>query len=140
LLDSGYLPEMHLWTPWSGKHNYTGPGTKLWDRVDKKTRRPKPGNEPVNGVDRLALQHDLDYEDYKDHDKRAEADKKMIAGLDELIKKGTWKEKLDAYITKAALKGKQLIGAGIPYWLHSGFKQQEQKVPLFKTAVENHTK
>jgi hypothetical protein len=122
LLDSGHLPELHLWTPWSGKHNFTGPGTKIWERVDKVTRKPKKGSEPVNAVDAISLTHDLAYEDHKDPAKRKQADVDMINSLNGVIASGNWREKLDAHITKAAIRTKQMLGLGIEPWLRPGYK------------------
>src|SRR4051812_4183452 len=53
------IPELHLWTPWSGKHSFTGPGTRLDKRLDK-DNKPHAWSKPVNSVD-ASLRHDLCY-------------------------------------------------------------------------------
>ncbi|ESP04431.1 hypothetical protein LOTGIDRAFT_170824 [Lottia gigantea] len=79
----GSLPEFP-WAKYPGEkhlpgHNYTGSGTRLDLRLDENDK-PKPGEEPVNRVDAVALKHDILYRN-KDITSRDEADRQMIIEL-----------------------------------------------------------
>ena len=55
-----------IWREYPGKkhapgHSYLGPGTRLDIRLDE-NNIPKPGEEPINEIDRLAYIHDLAYQ------------------------------------------------------------------------------
>ena len=52
--------EMHL-----PGHNYTGPGTKLYNRLNS-DGTPNEWSIPINGVDNAAYHHDLCYSKYDD--------------------------------------------------------------------------
>lgn len=43
------LPEFHL-----PGHNFTGPGTRLQERLAR-------GDQPINRVDRISMEHDMQY-------------------------------------------------------------------------------
>jgi hypothetical protein len=111
ILDEGKIfgvpiPELHL-RGFSGKYNFAGPGTRLYERLDA-YGRPLPHSQPINEIDRIALQHDLDYE-YGMNKK--EADQKMITALDRM-KPRNWRERADRFLVRSAIKGKLLLGLG----------------------------
>jgi hypothetical protein len=65
LLNSGKLPELHL-----PGHNFTGPGTKLRERLLR-------GDVPVKDLDKSARFHDMIYAIFKDTKDRHIFDKKL---------------------------------------------------------------
>ena len=65
------------------KNTYLGPGTRLDIRLDENQEIPKPGEEPINEIDRLAYIHDLAYQS-DDINIRHKADQEMINGLKQL--------------------------------------------------------
>ena len=65
-----HLPGMH----------YCGPGTRL-DLKLNDDGTPKPGFEPTDQVDKIALTHDLAYSRHSDLRNRNTADKQMICEL-----------------------------------------------------------
>ena len=69
-----YPKEKHL-----PSYNYLGPGTRLDIRLDE-SNIPKPGEEPINEIDRLAYIHDLAYQNSSNIQDRHTADLKMIEG------------------------------------------------------------
>ena len=83
-----------IWSKYSGEkhlpsYNYLGPGTRLDIRLDE-NNIPKPGEEPINEIDRLAYIHDLAYQNSDDMgeaaalNERHRADQEMINGLKQL--------------------------------------------------------
>ena len=72
---SKYPKEKHL-----PSYNYLGPGTRLDIRLDENSI-PKPGEEPINEIDRLAYIHDLAYQKSSNIQDRHRADLDMIEGL-----------------------------------------------------------
>ena len=57
---SKYPDEHHF--PYYG---YLGPGSRLDIRLDENLN-PKPGEEPINDLDRTALKHDIAYQKIQD--------------------------------------------------------------------------
>ena len=115
LLDSGKLPELHYISPFTGKkHQFTGPGTKLRQRLKAGTNIPHEWSKPVNRIDELALQHDLDYEKFEKHEDRKKADNRMIEALDKIRgdRKAPFSERGDAFIVGGMMKLKRLLGLG----------------------------
>ena len=75
---SKYPKEKHL-----PSYNYLGPGTRLDIRLNE-NNIPKPGEEPINKIDRLAYIHDLAYQNSSNIQDRHKADLDMINGLKQL--------------------------------------------------------
>ena len=73
-----YPKEKHL-----PSYNYLGPGTRLDIRLNE-NNIPKPGEEPINQIDRLAYMHDLAYQSSSNIQDRHKADLDMINGLKQL--------------------------------------------------------
>ena len=68
--------EMHL-----PGHNFTGPGTKLYKRLNP-DGTPKECSIPINRVDNTAYHHDLCYSKYDDTKTRNDVcDKTMLGEL-----------------------------------------------------------
>lgn len=100
----GYkIPELHL-RGLSGKYNFCGPFTRLDKRLDR-NRKPIKGSEPINFIDKVCMQHDIDYDDGMN---KTEADKKMIETLDNTEAK-TWREKVDKFAVRNFIKLKTLL-------------------------------
>jgi hypothetical protein len=128
VLDSGKIlgyeiPEMHL-RGLSGKYNFAGPFTKLKKRLDD-SGRPVRGSEPINEIDRIAMQHDIDYELGMS---KKEADKKMIEALDRM-KPRNWREKVDRLLVRSAIRGKQMFGLGKTKTKQKGTSSKTKKRP-----------
>ena len=101
-------------------YKYLGPNNPLEDQVDLNTGIPRPGNEPKNDLDRIALKHDLlYYHAEKDGlDKRDVLKKKHLA--DEILIKEckatpgkTWGEKAMNWISRNLISLKMKLGMGI---------------------------
>ena len=102
LLNSGWLPEMHL-----PGHSYTGPGTKLRKRLLRQ-------DQPINALDRSAQFHDMSYAIFKSPKERHVFDKKLQDEAWEIVKdpKSSIKEKLEAGLVSGIMAGKQKLGLG----------------------------
>ena len=87
---------------------YAGPGTNLAKRLDEQGR-PRPGNEPIDRVDTIALRHDLAYSQRADLAGRLAADRRM---LDELkaIESPTCRERTERAIVYLFLYPKYYLG------------------------------
>ena len=72
---SKYPKEKHL-----PSYNYLGPGKRLDIRLTE-NNIPKPGEEPINEIDRLAYVHDLAYQKSSNIQDRHRADLAMIEGI-----------------------------------------------------------
>ena len=96
---SNNIGEMHL--PGS---NFTGPGTRLVERLQR-------GDKPTDRVDLFSLNHDISYYLNTDKEKRHEADRKLLKGIDS-IENPTTKEKIKRTVVKAVIKPKLWLGLG----------------------------
>lgn len=81
---------------WPG-YQYMGPGTHL----KKRLARGDPG---INRLDRIAKQHDIDYDKAKSLKDKHAADKKMIEKIKNLPGKKTWTEAIVKNIMHAKVK------------------------------------
>ena len=105
-------------TPWAKypgeKHlpgySYCGPGTRLDIRLDD-NNQPRPGEEPVNAIDRACHAHDVAYKS-SNLSHRHLADIKLIHALNAIPDK-SFKEKLASWLIKSAMKGKLMLGNGV---------------------------
>lgn len=102
LLNSGKLPEMHL-----PSHKFTGPGTKLKERLLR-------GDEPVNKLDAAAMLHDMSYEMFKDTKDRHVFDKKLQKEAFKIAKdpSSSLREKTEAGLVGSIMYGKRKMGMG----------------------------
>ncbi len=95
--------EMHLY-----KHNFTGPGTRLDERLNP-DGTPKEWSQPINRVDQAAYRHDLAYAQHDDTKNRNIADRKMINELMS-IPNPTRREKVERpIVTPIILLRKDLV-------------------------------
>ena len=75
-------------------YQYAGPGTKL----KKRLKRGDPG---INRLDRIAKQHDIDYDKARSLQDKWKADTKMIKAIERLPGKKTLTEKAVKKIMQA---------------------------------------
>ena len=102
---SKYPKEKHL-----PSYNYLGPGTRLDIRLDE-NNLPKPGEEPINEIDRIAYIHDLAYQKSSNIQDRHRADLDMIEGLKGLQNLSFLQKLIKALIIKL-FKTKIKLGGG----------------------------
>lgn len=98
-----YPGEKHL-----PKYNYCGPGTRLDIRLDAEDK-PKPGEAPINRVDRACLKHDKAYRK-TDIRSRQKADIDLIQDLN-AIRRPTLGERMGRTLTKNSMKAKIAFGS-----------------------------
>jgi hypothetical protein len=95
-------------------HNFTGKNTRTDLRLDE-DGRPREWSQPVNVIDRTALDHDIGYElfggnKYGEHI----LDKIMVKELDDIpYSTLTSYEKLQKFLVRNAINLKQKLGFGI---------------------------
>ena len=100
--------EMHL-----PGHNFTGPGTKLYKRLNS-DGTPKEWSIPINRVDNAAYHHDLCYSKHDVTKTRNEVcDKTMLGELSEIVNP-TLRERIDKSIVGKLIKAKVNFGLGHP--------------------------
>ena len=102
ILNSGKLPELHL-----PGHSYTGPGTKLKERLLR-------GDKPINKLDQAAQFHDMAYSMFKDTKDRHVFDKKLQDEAWSIAKdpNSSVKEKIEAGLVSGIMAGKRKLGLG----------------------------
>ena len=103
--------EMHL-----PGHNVTGPGTKLYKRINA-DGTPKEWSIQIDRVDNAAYHHDLCYSKHDDTKTRNEVCDKTMLGELEGIGNPTLRERIDK-----SLVGK-LIKANVNFWLGHPIKK-----------------
>ena len=114
---SKYKGEKHLTS-----YKFLGPQTDLKKRLDKDDI-PLPNSVPINRVDAAAFKHDLAYRDAGDSlEKKHEADRKMVKELEE-IRNPSFRERVDGFLTKTAMKSKLALGASLADELHKPFRK-----------------
>ena len=100
--------EMHL-----PGHNFTGPGTKLYKRMNSEWT-PKERSIPINRVDNAAYHHDLCYSKHHDTKTRNEVCDKTMLGELSVIVNPTLRERIDKSIVWKLIKAKVKFGLGHP--------------------------
>lgn len=100
ILNSGKLPELHL-----PGHNFTGPGTKLRERLLR-------GDKPINQLDEAAMTHDIAYALFKDTKNRHVFDKNLQKEAFKIAKNpnSSLKEKAEAGLVGSIMFGKRKMG------------------------------
>ena len=81
-------------------YSMLGPGTRLDIRLDENLN-PKPGEEPINDLDRTALKHDIAYQKIQDQYKVDKDKQKALA----LVRKAD-----DEFIKEASQSSVQPLG------------------------------
>ena len=100
--------EMHL-----PGHNITGPGTKLYKRLNS-DGTPMEWSIPTNRVDNAAYHHDLCYSKHDDTKTRNEVcDKTMLGELSGIVNP-TLRERIYKSIVGKLIKAKVNVGLGQP--------------------------
>ena len=100
--------EMHL-----PGHNFTGPGTKLYKRLNS-DGTPKEWSLPINRVDNAAYHHDLCYSKHDDTKTRNEVcDKTMLGELSGIVNP-TLRERNNISIVGKLIKANVNFGLGHP--------------------------
>ena len=100
--------EMHL-----PGHNFTGPGTKLYKRMNP-DGTPKEWSIPINRVDNAAYHHDLCCSKHHDIKTRNEVcDKTMLGELSGIVN-STLRERIYKSIVGKLIKAKVNFGLGHP--------------------------
>ena len=102
---SKYPKEKHL-----PSYNYLGPGTRLDIRLTE-NNIPKPGEEPINEIDRLANIHDLAYQKSSNIQDRHRDDLAMIEKLKGL-QNLSFPQKLIKFMIIKLIKTKIKLGQG----------------------------
>jgi hypothetical protein len=92
-------------------HNFTGPGTKLTERLER-------GDEPINRVDELSLHHDLRYQFYGDSAYEVfRADVQYVGGAIGIVfsPKSTFRERSEALLVGGAMTLKIVADVVVPW-------------------------
>ena len=94
-------------------HNFTGPGTKLYKRLNP-DGMPKEWSIPINRDDNASYHHDLFYSKHDDTKTRNEVcDKTMLGELSGIVNP-TLRERIDKSIVGQLIKAKVNFGIGHP--------------------------
>ena len=100
--------EMHL-----PGHNFTGPGTKLYKRLNP-DETPKEWSIPINRVVKAAYHHDLCYSNHDDTKTRNEVcDKTMLGELNGIVNP-TLRKRIDKSIVGRLIKANVNFGLDHP--------------------------
>ena len=100
--------EMHL-----PGHNFTGPGTKLYKRLNS-DGMPREWNIPINRVDNATYHQDLCYSKHDDTKTSNEVcDKTMLGELIGIVNP-ILRERIDKSIVGKLIKAKVNFGLGLP--------------------------
>ena len=103
LLNSKMLPELHI-----PGHKFTGPGTKVKERLLK-------GDVPVNELDKAAQFHDMAYSIFRDTKDHHVFDKKLQDEAFNLVKNSTstLKDRAEAGLVGGVMLAKRKLGLGV---------------------------
>ena len=94
-------------------HNSTGPGTKLYKRLNP-DGTPKEWSIPINRVDSAAYHHDLCYSKHDDTKTMNDVCDKTILGELNGIVNQTLRERIDKSIVGKLINAKVNFGLGAP--------------------------
>ena len=86
-------------------HNFTGPGTKLYKRLNP-DGMPSEWSIPINRVDNAAYHHDLCYSKHDDTKTRNEVCDKIMLGKLSRIVNQTLRERIDKSLVGKLIKAK----------------------------------
>ena len=75
------LGELHMRTPTGKKYNYCGPGTKLEERLASNDPKYR---DPINNLDSICQQHDIQYSNAKSLDDKHKADELMLKKISKI--------------------------------------------------------
>ena len=96
------MPELHL-----PGHKFTGPGTKLKERLLK-------GDKPRNRLDQASKEHDMAYALFSDKKDRHVFDKKLQEEAKAIMKdsKESFRNRAEAGLVRGAMALKRKFGMG----------------------------
>ena len=94
-------------------HNFTGPGTKLYKRLNS-DGTPKEWSKPINRLDNAAYHCDLYYSKHDDTKTRNEVCYKTMLGELSGIVNPTLRERIDKAIVEELINAKVNFGLGAP--------------------------
>ena len=95
------------------RHNFTGPATKLYKRLNP-DGTPNEWSIPINRFDNAACHHDLCYSKHDDTKTKNEVcDKAMLGELSGIVNP-TLRERIDKSIVGKFIKAKVNFGLGAP--------------------------
>ncbi|KAL9986619.1 hypothetical protein ACROYT_G000790 [Oculina patagonica] len=101
------LGELHMRTPTGKKYNYCGPGTKLEKRLASNDPKYR---DPINNLDSICQQHDIDYSNSKSLADKHKADDLMLKRISKIpFKDRPW----GTTGVQALIASKRKIGLGI---------------------------
>ena len=100
------------------EHNFTGPGTKLYKRLNQ-DRTPKEWSMPINRVENAANHHDLCYTKHDDTKTRNEVCDMTVLGELSGIVNPTLRERIDKSIVGKLIKVK------VNFWLDHPIKKNK---------------
>ena len=124
------LFEMHL-----PGHNFTGPGTKLYKRLNP-DGTSKEWSIAINRVENAAYHHDLCYSKYDDTKARNEVcDKTMLGELNGIVKP-TLRERIDKSIVGKLINAKVKFGLGA----HMKAKKDNNEIKYLLTVIDIFSK
>ena len=93
-------------------HNFTGPGTKLYKRLNS-NGTPKELSIPINKVDKAACHHDLCYSKHDTKTRNVICDKTMLNEFNEIMNP-TLRERIDKSIVRQLINAKVNFGLRAP--------------------------
>jgi len=104
------------WSKYKGEkhfpgYSYLGPTTRTDIRLDKYFK-PKSGEKPIDAIDNLALNHNVDYLLAESVEDKNTADKEMLEELKSVVPKSR-REKTAKWLAMKALKLKLKLGVGL---------------------------
>ncbi|KAL9957015.1 hypothetical protein ACROYT_G038593 [Oculina patagonica] len=100
------LGELHMRTPTGKKYNYCGPGTKLEKRLASNDPKYR---DPINNLDSICQQHDIDYSNSKSLADKHKADDLMLKRISKIpFKDRPW----GTTGVQALIASKRKIGLG----------------------------
>ena len=101
------LRELHMRTPTGKKYNYCGPGTNFKERLASNDPNYR---DPINNLDRICQQHDIDYSNSKSLTDKHKADDLMLKRISEIpFKNRPW----GTAGVQALIASKRKVGMGI---------------------------
>ena len=98
-------------------YRYLGPANPLEEQLDENDK-PRPGFEPVNGLDTVALHHDICTRDAEALKDKHKCDQIMLDELKELKPK-TFGEKVAKKLSYGVIAAKKKLGWGISKEQHN---------------------
>jgi len=126
-INNSFKSETHL-AGLSGRYNFAGPGTNL----DKRIKNGQILTPPINGVDRIALKHDLCY---GRHRNQSRCDRDMLAELKQYHPEN-FRERVDKQIVESGIKLKRRYDSDVMYKDMVRIAKEIRQKPGMREGVE----